>query len=88
MFQVRLKTLQTLTSIFLHPDRAVSTLYIHALSPKVIEFLTAMASSRPGSEVELSLSVEGIKMVETLVAIAEEDVRKYSYCSFIRVVLE
>ena len=54
----------------------MATPYIHALSAKMIEYLYGVANARPTSEVELQLVLEVLKMVETLIAIANEDKRK------------
>ncbi|KAE8751079.1 hypothetical protein FOCC_FOCC002164 [Frankliniella occidentalis] len=70
-FGVRLKCLQTLRSLFAHPDRNVSTPYIHMLAPRVMEFLYAEESKFPRSDVELALVLECIQIVDTLISLTE-----------------
>ena len=72
-FQVRLKCVQTLTSIYQHPDRSVSTPFIHMMAPPVIEHLISVGTKRPQIDTELAIVTEGIRMVETLVALTDEN---------------
>lgn len=73
--QVRLKCIQTFRSILSHPDRAVITGYIHALAPRVIQYLHSSAAHQPNSDTELALTLESITAVETLVQLAEPEHR-------------
>lgn len=68
---VRLKCVQTLRSIFVHAYRSVATPYIHALAPKLIEFLYSDSASNVFSEAELSVTIEIIGTVEALIGLAE-----------------
>ncbi|XP_021938507.1 HEAT repeat-containing protein 5B isoform X3 [Zootermopsis nevadensis] len=68
---VRLKCVQTMRTIFAHSDRNVATPYIHALAPRLVEFLYSETSKQLASDVELSLTLESIQTVETLITLAE-----------------
>ncbi|XP_023717362.1 HEAT repeat-containing protein 5B isoform X2 [Cryptotermes secundus] len=68
---VKLKCVQTLRTIFSHPDRSVATPYIHALAPRLVEFLYSETSRQLSSDTELSLTLESIQTVETLITLAE-----------------
>ncbi|XP_069685594.1 HEAT repeat-containing protein 5B isoform X2 [Periplaneta americana] len=68
---VKLKCVQTMRTIFGHPDRNVATPYIHALAPRLVEFLYTETSKQVSSEAELSLTLESIQTVETLITLAE-----------------
>lgn len=68
---VRLKCLQTLRSLFAHPERSVATPYIHMLAPRVMENLYAEESKTPRSDVQLAIVLESIQIVDTLIALTE-----------------
>ncbi|OWK10689.1 hypothetical protein Celaphus_00005708, partial [Cervus elaphus hippelaphus] len=72
---VQAKCYQLLLSVFQHSNRALSTPYIHSLAPLVVEKLKAVERNRPGSSAELLAVQEGIKVLETLVALGEEQNR-------------
>ena len=62
--------------MFQHPSRALATPYIHALAPLMVEKLKAVERSRPGSAGELQAVQEGIRVLENLVGMGEEQNRK------------
>ncbi|XP_031336319.1 HEAT repeat-containing protein 5B-like [Photinus pyralis] len=68
---VRLKCIQTLKSVFLHTDRTVATPYIHALAPRLVEFLYSENSHKLLSDIELSITLKTIVTVESLINLAE-----------------
>ncbi|GFG34432.1 hypothetical protein Cfor_07683, partial [Coptotermes formosanus] len=68
---VKLKCVQTMRTIFSTPDRSVATPYIHALAPRLIEFLYSETSKQLTSDAELSLTLESIQTVEALIRLAE-----------------
>ncbi|XP_035795825.1 HEAT repeat-containing protein 5B-like isoform X2 [Anopheles albimanus] len=68
---VRLKCVQTIRSIFANCELKVSTPYIHALAPRLIEHLYSDQSRNPTNEHEMALVLEGVTTVETLIALAE-----------------
>ncbi|XP_021705387.1 HEAT repeat-containing protein 5B isoform X3 [Aedes aegypti] len=68
---VRLKCVQTMRSIFVNADLKVSTPYIHALAPRLIETLFAESNRIPASDMELAIILEGITTLEALIALAE-----------------
>lgn len=76
VLQVRLKCLQTLRSLFAHPERNVATPYIHMLAPRVMECLYAEESKTPQSDVELAAILESIQIVDTLISLTETKNRK------------
>ncbi|XP_019356147.1 HEAT repeat-containing protein 5B isoform X3 [Alligator mississippiensis] len=69
---VQAKCYQLLLSVFQHTNRALSTPYIHSLAPIMVEKLKAVERNRPNSNTELLAVQEGIKVLETLVALGEE----------------
>ncbi|KAF5283589.1 hypothetical protein FQA39_LY17291 [Lamprigera yunnana] len=72
---VRLKCIQTLKSIFLHSDRTVATPYIYALAPILVEFLYSESSHKLYSETDLSITIETIITVESLISLVEPENR-------------
>ncbi|XP_052891459.1 HEAT repeat-containing protein 5B isoform X3 [Anopheles moucheti] len=68
---VQLKCVQTMRSIFANGELKVSTPYIHALAPRLIEHLYSEQARNPTNEHELALVLEGITTVEALIALAE-----------------
>lgn len=74
---VRLKCIQTMRSIFVTTELRVATPYIHALAPRVIEALYSEQARYPQTDVDLAMIVESITTVETLIALAEPQNRKF-----------
>ncbi|XP_052042360.1 LOW QUALITY PROTEIN: HEAT repeat-containing protein 5B-like [Apodemus sylvaticus] len=72
---VQAKCYQLLLSVFQHSNRALSTPYIHSLAPLVVAKLKAVEKNRPASSTELLAVQEGIKVLETLVVLGEEQNR-------------
>ncbi|XP_074719426.1 HEAT repeat-containing protein 5B isoform X2 [Strix uralensis] len=72
---VQAKCYQLLLSVFQHTNRALSTPYIHSLAPIMVEKLKAVERTRPNNNLELLAVKEGIKVLETLVALGEEQNR-------------
>ncbi|XP_055847565.1 HEAT repeat-containing protein 5B isoform X1 [Episyrphus balteatus] len=68
---VRLKCIQTIRSIFAKADLKVATPYIHALAPRIIEGLYVETAKTPRNENELSIVLESVMTVETLIELAE-----------------
>ncbi|CAL9688110.1 unnamed protein product [Knipowitschia caucasica] len=66
---------QLLLSVFQHCSRALSTPYIHALAPILVEKLKAAETSPPQSSVELQAVQEGVRVLEALVGMGEEQNR-------------
>ncbi|XP_068088233.1 HEAT repeat-containing protein 5B isoform X2 [Hyperolius riggenbachi] len=69
---VQAKCYQLILSVFQHSNRALSTPYIHALAPILVENLKAVERKRPSNNTELMAVQEGVKVLETLVALGEE----------------
>ena len=76
-FQVQLKCTQNLISVLQHPDREVSTPFIHSVAPPMMEHLLGVVKEKPTSDMELMLVLEELRMVETLVVIAEENASRF-----------
>lgn len=74
---VRLKCVQTIKSIFVNAELKVSTPYIHALAPRIIENLFADNTKTPKDEIELALILESITTVDSLITLAEPQNRKF-----------
>ncbi|XP_076141616.1 HEAT repeat-containing protein 5B isoform X1 [Alosa pseudoharengus] len=72
---VQARCYQLLMSVFQHSSRALSTPYIHALAPLLVEKLKAVERSRPNNPAELQAVQEGVKVLENLVAMGEEQNR-------------
>ncbi|KAM6956751.1 LOW QUALITY PROTEIN: HEAT repeat-containing protein 5B [Aplochiton taeniatus] len=72
---VQARCYQLLLSVFQHSNRALSTPYIHALAPLMVEKLKAVECSRPSTAVELQAVQEGIRVLENLVGMGEEQNR-------------
>uniref|UniRef100_A0A668AFH4 HEAT repeat-containing protein 5B n=1 Tax=Myripristis murdjan TaxID=586833 RepID=A0A668AFH4_9TELE len=73
--RVQARCYQLLLSVFQHSSRALSTPYIHALAPLMVEKLKAVECSRPGTAAELQAVQEGIRVLENLVGMGEEQNR-------------
>lgn len=74
---VKLKCIKTARIIFSKADLKVSTPYIHALAPRIIEGLYMDSAKQPRTELELLIVVESIETVEALIDLAEPQNRKY-----------
>uniref|UniRef100_A0AAR2J054 HEAT repeat-containing protein 5B n=1 Tax=Pygocentrus nattereri TaxID=42514 RepID=A0AAR2J054_PYGNA len=72
---VQARCYQLLLSVFQHSSRALSTPYIHALAPLLVEKLKGVERARPGTPAELQAVQEGVKVLEGLVALGEEQNR-------------
>jgi hypothetical protein len=71
ILQVRVKCVQTLRSIFQHPDKSVSSAYILALAPRIIEYLHSDESRNIATDMELQYTLECIYTVEALVKLCD-----------------
>ncbi|KAF5925805.1 hypothetical protein HPG69_002256 [Diceros bicornis minor] len=72
---VQIKTYQLLLSIFQYPNPAVSYPYIYSLVSSIVEKLQEIDKRKPEDTTELQIFQEGIKVLEALVAVAEEQHR-------------
>ncbi|XP_050406917.2 HEAT repeat-containing protein 5B isoform X1 [Patella vulgata] len=73
--ELKTKCVQTVISILQLQEIKISTPYIHALSPKIIEYLYTICNKRPNTEAELILVIEAIRMLENLISMADEKKR-------------
>lgn len=76
LLQTQARCYQLLLSVFQHSCRSLSTPYIHSLAPVLVEKLKAVEHSRPSTPAELQAVQEGVKVLESLVAMGEEQNRK------------
>ncbi|XP_076321914.1 HEAT repeat-containing protein 5B isoform X4 [Tachypleus tridentatus] len=74
---VQLKCVQTLRSMFQHPDRSIATPYIHALAPRVVEILVQLTADLTTQSTvtdrQFSLATECLNCLDTLVTLASSD---------------
>ena len=74
---MRLKCIQSLTSVCQHADRSVSTPLIHAVAMPILEQVIQYAAvDKPRNEVDVSVVTEGIRLAEVLVSLAEDQTSK------------
>ncbi|XP_067895448.1 HEAT repeat-containing protein 5A isoform X2 [Heterodontus francisci] len=64
-----------LQSVFQHPNRAVSTPYIHSLTLLIVDRLRVVEKKKPSTCAELQAVQEGTKTLEALVSLADEQNR-------------
>lgn len=69
--------MQTFKSILNHTDASVAAGYIHALAPKVLQFLHSEQAQRVASPNDLTLTVESLNVLEALVQLAEPQHSKF-----------
>lgn len=81
--QTQARCYQLLLSVFQHSCRSLSAPYIHTLAPVLVEKLKSVEHHRPSTPAELQAVQEGVKVLESLVAMAEEHNRKRwaDFCS-------
>ncbi|XP_060243460.1 HEAT repeat-containing protein 5A isoform X2 [Meriones unguiculatus] len=72
---VQMKTYQLLHSIFQYPNPAISYPYIYSLASSIVEKLQEIDKRKPEDATELQLCQEGIKLLEALVTVAEDQHR-------------
>ncbi|XP_053526486.1 HEAT repeat-containing protein 5A isoform X3 [Artibeus jamaicensis] len=72
---VQIKTYQLLLSIFQCPNPAVSYPYIYSLVSSIVDKLQEIDTKKPEDTTELQILQEGIKVLEALVTVAEEQHR-------------
>ncbi|XP_054433890.1 HEAT repeat-containing protein 5A isoform X2 [Pteronotus mesoamericanus] len=72
---VQIKTYQLLLSIFQYPNPAVSYPYIYSLVSPIVDKLQEIDKKKPEDTTELQIFQEGIKVLEALVTVAEEQHR-------------
>ncbi|XP_054269957.1 HEAT repeat-containing protein 5B-like isoform X2 [Macrosteles quadrilineatus] len=69
--QVQIKCMQTFRSILGHSAANVSAGFIHALAPKVLQYLHGEQARRVTTDLDLVLTLESLGVVEALVRLAE-----------------
>lgn len=82
VFQVQVKAISTLQSVFSLPDSAISVPYIHALCPKLIELIgqyaTELSTQQSFSEFKLMATKELVQTLKVLVDVAANDKSLYN----------
>lgn len=63
----------------MHPEKSISTPYIHTLAPRLVEYLYSDQSKQVENDLELSFTIECISTVEALITLAESKTRKFSF---------
>lgn len=66
-------------TIFLHPERIISIPYIHALAPRLVEYLYSDKSKQVTTDVGLSFTLECVNTIEALIGLADLSHRMYIY---------
>ncbi|XP_041070429.1 HEAT repeat-containing protein 5A isoform X2 [Carcharodon carcharias] len=74
---IQMHCYKLLQSVFQHPNRAVSTPYIHSLTLLIVERLREVEKEKPSTSAELQAVQEGMKTLEALVSMADEQNRVY-----------
>uniref|UniRef100_UPI00358E5931 HEAT repeat-containing protein 5B isoform X2 n=1 Tax=Myxine glutinosa TaxID=7769 RepID=UPI00358E5931 len=72
---VQLRCCQLLHSLFQHPERALAAAYIQSLAPRLVRRLQATEATTPDGQVRLQSVQEGLRLLELLVSLAEEQNR-------------
>ncbi|XP_045864857.1 HEAT repeat-containing protein 5A isoform X8 [Meles meles] len=84
---VQIKTYQLLLSVFQYPNPAVSYPYIYSLVSSIVEKLQEIDKRKPEDATELQIFQEGIKVLEALVSIAEEQHRSQLVSSLLPILI-
>ena len=77
VLQLRRQWLQCLSSIIHNKDRQVPPPYIQGLVPRVFEHLQAV-SDKTASITDLQLTLDELALIETLVALVDDDKSKFT----------
>ena len=66
-------------SIFQCPHREVSTPYIHALGPRLVEYLQSTGGKSPDKDESVAVIIESIRVLEILVSLTDESHSKLNF---------
>ena len=69
--QIRIKSVGVVCEIFEKADRSVSTPFIHALAPRILEFLYSSEAKNVQTKPQLELTIESIRAIQILVQIVD-----------------
>ncbi|XP_022085919.1 HEAT repeat-containing protein 5B-like [Acanthaster planci] len=69
---VKLKSLQTMCSVFQCKHREIATPFIHALGPRVVEYLHGIGSNKPDKDSEVPVVLEAVRVLEVLVSLTDD----------------
>ncbi|XP_059505188.1 HEAT repeat-containing protein 5A isoform X2 [Stegostoma tigrinum] len=76
-----------LQSIFQHPNRAISTPYIHSLTILIVQRLRDVEKEMPSTCAELQAVQAGLKTLETLITLADEQNRVHLVVLFLPILI-
>ena len=82
-FQIQLKALQTLESVFQCREHSVAFPFINALAPHIVMILNNMCVDKPTREDQLTVTLEAIKIMEILVDLTEDHLSMFFVFLFI-----
>ncbi len=80
--QIRIKSVSLVCEIFEKADRSVSTPFIHALAPRILEFLYSDEAKNVKTKAQLELTIESIRVVQVLVQIVDTPEKSKSQLEF------
>ena len=63
-------------SVFQCKHREIATPFIHALGPRVVEYLNGIASNKPDKDDEVRVVLETERVLEVLVSLTDDDHRE------------
>ena len=78
-WQLQLKALQTLATIFQCPEQSVAVPFIHALAPDVLVLLNDKCLRKPASTPELDVCTAAVKILQILLDSTQDTFRKYPF---------
>jgi len=84
---VRVKSMNLVSEIFEKADRSVSTPFIHALAPRILQYLYSDEAKNIQTKPQLELTLESIRVVQILVQIADNSEKRVQMLTLIVPVL-
>ncbi|CAL8143424.1 unnamed protein product [Orchesella dallaii] len=85
--QVRLKAIGLIAQVFEKADRSVSTCFIHALAPRILQYLYGEEAKNVGSKVELEFILESLRAIQILVQLVDSSSKRVQMLTLIVPVL-
>lgn len=80
MLQVQLKCIQSLTSICQHSDRQIFSPFVHKVVLPIVNYLASVGKDSNGGTIDeprLAVVIDGIRLMETMLTVAEEQHSEY-----------
>jgi len=84
---VRIKSVTLVCEIFEKADRSVSTPFIHALAPRILEFLYSEEARNVQTKAQLDLTLECIRAIQILVQVVDASEKRIQMLTMIVPVL-